>query len=174
MESSIASETELVASAVASSDQIAQTIAGREGEPAFEAYARYGVPWWESACQTAKGLESIASYKARVSQTSCSAWMDNTTLLTAGVLMSSSGNEAITPLTVWDLSTFARAVVCYDRIYHHVHKAIDDKHVNNILGAEVLVPIPLPTERIPTGSILPEPWIGAHRFMCDVWSDAHG
>jgi len=98
--------------------------------------------------------------------------MDNTTLVTAVTLMSDQGDRAMTPLTVWDLATFVRAVVSYERIYHHAHPLVDDRAINRQLGRDVLHAIPLPPEA-PAGSRLPDPWEGSHRFMCELWEAAH-
>ena len=120
------------------------------------------------------GLQNIAAYRALVENVHCSAWMDNTTIVTACTLMSEEGPKVITPLTVWDLVTFVRAVVCYERIYHHEHPDIDDARVNQLLGGDVFKSVPLPIRAIEDGRILPDPWDGAHRFMCETWEESFG
>lgn len=167
------SEVELVEVGIAESGGFLQTVLGREDEPAMVGYAEYGVPWRNAACQSKSGLEDVSRYRDLVAQPQCSAWMDNTTLVTAQVLMSPAGPEAMTPLTVWDLATFVRACVSYERVYHHEHPSLDDDRINGIFGDEFLVQVPLPLRSVPPGHILPDPWDGAHRFMCDVWDDAH-
>jgi hypothetical protein len=170
---SLSSVSELVEGAFDETQAYIATIAGHEEEPAMVAYAEYGVPWFTASCQTKSGLSDIESYRAKVGIVPCSAWMDNTTIVTACALMSEKGAENMTPLTIWDLATFMRSVVCYERIYHHVHPDVDDAKINGLLGEKVLVSVPLPT-RYDTDRILPDPWDGAHRLMCDIWFDAHG
>lgn len=135
-------------------------------------YAQFNIPWLSAACQSESGLDDIGAYRASVATTDGSAWMDNTTLATATILMSDDGPPAMTPMTIWDLATFARAVACYDRVYHHKHPDIDDAAINGRLGAQVLVPVPLPFRPVAPGHLLPDPWDGAFRFMCDVWASA--
>jgi hypothetical protein len=168
------SEADLVYAYVGSSQAYVDTIAGREDEPAMVGYAEYGVPWYSAACQGQAGLQDIAAYRALVENVHCSAWMDNTTIVTACALMSDEGPNVMTPLTVWDLVTFIRAVVCYERIYHHEHPDIDDERVNELLGGTVLKSVSLPIRAIEGGSILPDPWDGAHRLMCETWEESWG
>lgn len=171
-ESKLCSISDLVEGALHDCQPYIDTIVGRENEPAMVGYAEYGVPWHWAACQGQPGLLDVAAYRALVENVDCSAWMDNTTIVTACALMSTEGIQAITPLTVWDLATFVRALVCYERIYHHEHPDIDDARVNDLLGGEVLRSIPLPLRA--TEGILPNPWDGAHRFMCDTWEASYG
>jgi len=169
----LSSVTDLVKGYVGESQAYADTIGGREDEPAMVAYAEYGVPWHWAACQGQAGLRDIAAYRELVENVDCSAWMDNTTIVTACALMSKEGPNIMTPLTVWDLVTFVRAVVCYERIYHHEHPDIDDAWVNKALGGDVLKSVPLPI-RSTGGRILPDPWDGAHRFVCETWEASFG
>jgi hypothetical protein len=170
---SLASFHALIESSLADTDLAIATIAGHEDEPAMIAYADYGVPWHWSACQDDHGLRDIRSYKQSVGNGNCAAWMDNTTLVTAATLMSDMGPDAMTPLTVWDLVTVTRAVVCFEHIYHHSHPKVDDAQINAILGENVLIPIPVPLRQVEPNQVLPDPWDGAHRWMCEVWSDAY-
>lgn len=168
------SVSDLVEAYVGESQAYLDAITGREDEPAMIGYAEYGVPWHWAACQGQGGLQDITAYRARVENVHCSAWMDNTTIVTACALMSIEGPNIMTPLTVWDLATFMRAVVCYERIYHHEHPDINDERVNKLLGAEVLKSVPLPIRATDGENILPDPWDGAHRFMCETWESSYG
>lgn len=144
-----------------------------EDSPRVLAYAEHGVPWSWPAADSQSGLDDLRGYAAHVGQPHGAAWMDNTTLVTADVLLSEAGPAAMTPLTVWDLVTFCRAVVCYERIYHHSHPHVDDGRINRLLGSDVLHPVPLPTRPTAEGNPLPVPWDGAHRYLCDEWTHAH-
>ena len=166
---SVGSIREYVALSLQDAEQFLATFAGQEDAPAMRGYAEFGVPWFEGATGSADGFSDIANYRTFVPDSGGAGWMDNTTLVTASTLMSPSGPDAITPLTIWDLATFARSIVCYDRIYHHVHSDVDDQAINRLLGAEVLQAVPLPIAEVPAGRVLPAEWMGAHHFMCDVW-----
>jgi hypothetical protein len=133
------------------------------------AYVSHRVPWSSGAVGDEAGLADLDGYKAKVSRPHGAAWLDNTTLVTATTLLSDDSGHAMTPLTAWDLATFCRAVVCYERIYHHEHPEVDDQRINALLGADVLYPVPLPVRPSTSGSPLPEPWNGAHRLMCEFW-----
>lgn len=144
-----------------------------EDSPRVLAYVEHGVPWSWAVAPSQSALDDLRGYAVYVGQPHGAAWMDNTTLVTAEVLLSEAGPAAMTPLTVWDLVTFCRAVVCYERIYHHSHPDVDDDRINRLLGSDVLHPVPLPTRPTAEGSPLPDPWDGAHRFLCDLWEHAH-
>ncbi len=144
-----------------------------ENSPRVLAYAELGVPWSWPTAHSQSGLNDLRGYEAYVGQPHGAAWMDNTTLVTADVLLSEAGPAAMTPLTVWDLVTFCRAVVCYERIYHHSHPHVDDGRINRLLGSDVLHPVPLPIRPTAEGNPLPVPWDGAHQFLCNLWEHAH-
>lgn len=169
----VRSVAELVATSVSDTSRMAETLNSGVDTPAMAAYADLGVSWVFGACHSESGLRDAAAYRARVAETANAAWMDNTTLVTAATLMSDRGPEALTPLTVWDLATLARSVVCYEHIYHHAHPGVDDAELNRRLGDEVFIAVPLPLQPASARRILPERWEGAHRLMCDVWRTAY-
>ncbi|MEZ6235634.1 MAG: hypothetical protein R3B68_15720 [Phycisphaerales bacterium] len=167
----ISTVPELVARALADTDAAAATISGQEQSPPMLGFAELGISWTGGAAASQAGLDDARAYRDEVAAPAGAAWMDNTTLVSALALLSDRGHEIITPLNLWDLATFCRAVVCYERIYHHAHKDFDDAVANGLLGGPVFVPVQLPTH---TGEgSLPTPWEGAFRLMCDVWADAH-
>lgn len=166
--------SDLVRDAVAESQLAAASMRHfGEDSPRVLAYAEHGVPWSWAVAPSLSALDDLRGYAAYVDHRHGAAWMDNTTLVTADVLLSEAGRAAMTPLTVWDLVTFCRAVVCYERIYHHSHPGVDDDRINGLLGSDVLHPVPLPTRPTAEGSLLPDSWDGAHRFLCDLWKHAH-
>jgi hypothetical protein len=172
---SAATIDELVSSAALDAQPMADTVrALGEESPAVRAFLTYGLRFSSGACHTEKALEDIESYFRAVSERDGAAWMDNTTIVTAVTLMSESGPDWMTPLTVWDLVTFSRATTCFERIYHHRHPDVDDDVINARLGADVLKPVLLPVRAQAEDSPLPETWDGAHRFMCELWFDAFG
>ena len=50
----------------------------------------------------------------------------------------------LTPVTLWELTAFIDALVCFDRLYCIANPAIDVSYFNQQLGAEVLTAIPDP------------------------------
>jgi hypothetical protein len=140
--------------------------------PQVAANADLGVPFRSAAVDSETSFQDLVAYRAHVNPSDGCGWMDNTTLLTAVTLMSDAGPSALTPLTIWDVSTFMRAVVSYEHLYHHEHQAIDDAAINRRLGADVLRSVPLPLQPQPASALLPSPWDGPHRLMCEIWGDA--
>jgi len=143
--------------------------------PVVTAAIDLGLPFNSAAAMSPVGLEELEKYRASVaiSAHGCG-WMDNTTILTATTLMSDSGLEAMTPLTIWDLVTFFKSVASFERIYHHEHPGVDDDMINRVFGENVLTPVPLPFKAANDTSPLPDKWVGPHRFMWDTWEAAHG
>jgi hypothetical protein len=141
-----------------------------ESSTVVDAYVRFGIQFSSAVIQDASSLEDLDSYASLPADRAGAVWMDNTTLYTAVTLLSDENLAYMTPLTVWDLVTFFRAVVCYQHIYHHENSSVDDRHINGVLGEEVLRAIPLPLR---PAYPPPDKWDGAHRFMCEVWDAAH-
>jgi hypothetical protein len=166
---------ELVAAGTSDVRPLADTIADfGEESPSVRAALDFGVPFSSAAAISTTGLARVEDYRALVEATAGSAWMDNTTLLTAATLLSSDGPRAMTPLTVWDLVTFVRAVISYERIYHHEHPLVEDAAINDMLGADVVTSVPLPFETPSENSPLPADWVGPHRLMSEIWEQAYG
>ncbi len=165
---------ELVAGAAEDAQPFADTVRHLGADnPAVIAALELGVGLGSGVAGTQAAVDELREYHRHVDLREASGWMDNTTVLTASTLMSDGGYEAMTPLTVWDLVTFARAVVGYERLYHHAHPSVDDASMNRSLGEDVFRAVPLPVQSTGATSVLPERWEGAHRFMCDLWFNAH-
>jgi hypothetical protein len=64
--------------------------------------------------------------------------------LTVGALLGEIGPGALTPVTLWELTTFIDALVSFDRLYCIENPVIDVAHFNQQLGTEVLRVIPDP------------------------------
>jgi hypothetical protein len=164
---------ELITEAIADAQPFADTVRqfGTDS-PTVAAALDLGLSFRSTATGTHESLEQLRAYRGSLGSREASAWMDNTTLLTASTLISEAGREAMTPLTIWDLVTFARAAISYERIYHHVHPEIDDAAINSRLREKVLHAVPLPTQ--PPGTPpLHDSDDGPSRFMYDLWFDAH-
>jgi hypothetical protein len=113
----------------------------------------------------------VADYYGTV-DASNSCWMDNTTILTASRLMADSdAPEFVTPMTLWDLATFTRAAVCFERIYHHSHHEVDSIEINRLLGSQVLHDLPVPHR--PTTQFRNEDERGMAFRFTSIWNAAH-
>jgi hypothetical protein len=73
-----------------------------------------------------------------------SAFLDGTLLHTVEVLLGSDYPDLLTPVTLWELTTFIDALVCFDRLYCLANTHIDISRFNQKLGAQVLMAIPDP------------------------------
>lgn len=142
--------------------------------PSVEALVDLGVPLSSASAHTEPGLRALREYRSRVAEDSGGGWMDNTTIVTAGALMSEEAPDAFSALTLWDLVTFFDAIVGFERIYHHEHPGVDDAEINRRLGGDVFKPIPLPVQGPGATHLLPDPWDGPHRFMYEVWDQGCG
>lgn len=104
-------------------------------------------------------LRDVKRWQGGVNPRENAVWLDNSTLIAAVALLDESRDPRLfTPLTLWDLATFVKAAVSFDRIYHFLHSDVDDAEINRLLGEEVLVPLRAPTEG------------GAYAVMNDLWS----
>ena len=72
-----------------------------------------------------------------------SALVDTTTAITLTSLL--SGEDRLTPLTLWDLSRVITAIICYDNLFHFAHREVDDETINRQLGDDVFHSLPLPS-----------------------------
>jgi hypothetical protein len=82
-----------------------------EQSPKVEAHVTYRLPFQSGAVHNQASLEDLDGYAELITEPHGSVWMDNTTLVTADMLLSDTGSRVMTPLTVWDLVTFFRAIV---------------------------------------------------------------
>lgn len=72
--------------------------------------------------------------------------MDGTLLQTVYTLIHPvhGSLHVLTPVTLWELTTFIDALVCFDRLYCIANPDIDVDGFNRLLGTEVLSPLPDP------------------------------
>ena len=68
-----------------------------------------------------------------------------TLLMTVEALLGPDGPDVLTPVTLWELTAFIDALVCFDRLYCVASPAVDVARFNRRLAAEVLTAIPDPT-----------------------------
>jgi hypothetical protein len=113
-------------------------------DPLVQGFAEFGLAQ-TSALVTKDNLRRLKSWRDDLRIPSNSAFLDGTLLATVEALLSSDGPEVLTPVTLWELTTFIDALVCFDRIYCIDTPAIDVARFNRRLGAEVLSAVPDPS-----------------------------
>jgi hypothetical protein len=111
-------------------------------DPAVRGFADFGLPA-HSPLATADQLRDLDAWRDTLQIPANSAFLDGTMLLTVAALLGSRPN-LLTPVTLWELTAFIDAVVCFDRLYCVANPAIDVASFNQKLGAEVLTVIPDP------------------------------
>lgn len=169
-------EDALVASSMDEAQQFADTARYKLGfdSPAMDAWAEHGGGLGDAhnLYATDRARAEMVSYVAQVDPAGA-AWMDNTTIAAASTVIAEE-NLPLTPVNLWDLATWSRAVVCYERIYHHPSAAVDDDQINTLLDDKVLHPVELPDR----GPVIdkgdrPEPYDGAIFRFINIWFEAN-
>ena len=112
-------------------------------DPLVRGFAEFGLPI-NSPLATDDRLRELEAWRDDLHIPSNSAFLDGTLLLTVEALLGWSGPEVLTPVTLWELSAFIDALVCFDRLYCIANPVIDVSHFNRRLGADVLTVIPDP------------------------------
>jgi hypothetical protein len=117
------------------------------GDPRVQGFAEFGLAS-SSPLATDHGVHSMKVWRNDLQIPRNSAFLDGTLLLTVKALLGPDGPEVLTPVTLWELTTFIDALVCFDRLYCIANPAIDVAEFNRRLGAEVLYAIPDPSRGI--------------------------
>jgi len=114
-------------------------------DPMVRGFAEFGLGP-SSSLVTAGNLRSLEEWRGSLRIPKNSAFLDGTLLLTVEALLGPEGPEILTPVTLWELTTFIDALVCFDRLYCVANPAIDVDRFNRRLGTEVLSIIPDPDD----------------------------
>jgi hypothetical protein len=112
-------------------------------DPRVRGFAEFGLPSY-SPLVTEDQLRSLEAWRDDLEIPANSAFLDGTLLLTVQALLGPSGPDVITPVSLWELTAFIDALVCFDRLYCIANPAIEVSHLNQQLGTEVLTAIPDP------------------------------
>jgi hypothetical protein len=107
------------------------------------AFAEFGLPPW-SPFATKEQLDDLEAWRNNLQIPPNSAFLDGTLLMTVEALLGPGGPEVLTPVTLWELTTFIDALVCFDRLYCIANPIVDVSHFNRRLGADVITVIPDP------------------------------
>jgi hypothetical protein len=112
-------------------------------DPQVRGFAEFGLPP-DSPLATEDWLHRLQAWRDRLQIPANSVFLDGTLLMTVEALLDCDGPAVLTPVTLWELTAFIDALVCYDRLYCVANPAIDVSRFNQRLGAEVLRAIPDP------------------------------
>jgi hypothetical protein len=112
-------------------------------DPQVRGFAEFGLPP-SSPLVTDNRLRDLEEWRNNLQIPANSAFLDGTLLLTVDALLGFDGPVVITPVTLWELTAFIDALVCFDRLYCIANPLIDVSHFNRRLGADVLTAIPDP------------------------------
>jgi hypothetical protein len=112
-------------------------------DPQVRGFAEFGLPA-DSPLATDDQLRDLESWRDSLQIPANSAVLDGTLLLTVEALLGSAGQHALTPVTLWELTTFIDALMCFDRLYCIANPVIDVAAFNRRLGADILTVIPDP------------------------------
>ncbi len=112
-------------------------------DPLVRGFAEFGLPPY-SPLATHDQLRDLEAWRDSLHISANSAFLDGTLLLTVEALLGWNGPDVLTPVTLWELTAFVDALVCFDRLYCIANPIIDVSHFNQRLGANVLTAIPDP------------------------------
>jgi hypothetical protein len=112
-------------------------------DPLVRGFADFGLPSY-SPLATEDQLRDLEAWRDNLRIPANSAFLDGTLLLTVKRLLGPYGPNTLTPVTLWELTAFIDALVCFDRLYCIANPVIDVSDFNRQLGADVLTVIPDP------------------------------
>jgi hypothetical protein len=110
-------------------------------------FAEFGLRQ-DSDLVTDDGLRVLQAWRDSLQIPANSAFLDGTLLMTVEALLGPDGPDVLTPVTLWELTTFIDALVCFDRLYCVATPAVDVARFNRRLGAPVLKAIPDPPDGV--------------------------
>jgi hypothetical protein len=112
-------------------------------DPVVRGFAEFGLPPSSRFASDGR-LRDLEAWRNKLQIPGNSALLDGTLLLTVEALLGWDNPDVLTPVTLWELTTFIDALVCFDRLYCIANPVIDVARFNQRLGADVLKAIPDP------------------------------
>jgi hypothetical protein len=112
-------------------------------DPLVRGFAEFGLPSY-SPLATEDQLRYLESWRESLQIPANSAFLDGTLLMTVLDLLGGHSPRVLTPVTLWELTTFIDALVCFDRLYSVANPNINVSYFNQRLGEDVLTAIPDP------------------------------
>lgn len=115
-------------------------------DPRVRGFAEFGLPPY-SPFAGENQLRGLDAWRESLRIPANSAFLDGTLLDTVETLLSPRDDlDVLTPVTLWELTTFIDALVCFDRLYCIDNPGIGIADFNRLLGTEVLSGIPDPND----------------------------
>lgn len=90
---------------------------------------------------TSADLQALGAWRPAAEQRRNSVYLDSATVVTAARLLAGE-RSWLTPLTLWDLATFADRVIMSDQIYYVGEHLIPATTLNKLLGSDVFISVP--------------------------------
>jgi hypothetical protein len=123
----------------------ADVAAADPDDPLVRGFAEFGLPS-DSPLAAEDQLHDLEVWRDNLRIPANSAFLDGTLLQTVKALLGwgvlgQRGPQVLTPVTLWDLTAFIDALVCFDRLYCVANPVIDVSDFNRQLGADVLTAI---------------------------------
>jgi hypothetical protein len=112
-------------------------------DPLVRGFADFGLPS-SSPLATEDQLRDLEAWRGGLRISANSAFLDGTLLLTVDALLGGGGPYTLTPVTLWELTAFIDALVCFDQLYCVANPVLDVSGFNRRLGEDVLTVIPDP------------------------------
>jgi hypothetical protein len=112
-------------------------------DPLVRGFAEFGLPP-SSVLVEEDQLDDLEAWRDNLRIAANSAFLDGTLLVTVDALLGRKGPEVLTPVTLWELTAFIDALVCFDRLYCIANPTVDYSRFNRRLGEDVLTVIPDP------------------------------
>lgn len=112
-------------------------------DPLVRGFADFGLPSSSPLARDSQ-LSNLKAWRRDLHIAANSAFVDGTLLLTVEALLGDDGPNALTPVTLWELTAFIDALLCFDRLYCIANPVIDVSRFNRRLGEDVLTVIPDP------------------------------
>src|SRR5215471_11560800 len=125
------------------SERSVDTASADPDDPLVTGFAEFGLPP-SSALAADTDLRDLEAWRHSLQIPANCAFVDGTLLMTVEALLGFSGPEALTPVTLWELTAFIDALLCFDQLYCIQNPVINVSRFNRRLGADVLRVIPDP------------------------------
>jgi hypothetical protein len=110
-------------------------------DPLVRGFAEFGLPS-TSPLATDDHLNQLQAWRDELNISPNSAFVDGTLLHTVNALLDWKEPGCLTPATLWELTAFVDALVCFDQLYCLNNYGLSVSHFNEKLGAQVLKTIP--------------------------------
>jgi hypothetical protein len=146
-------------------------------DPRVRGFAEFGLAP-DSGLARERDLRELEAWRERLRIPANSAFLDTTLLWTVLGLLSNEGPLVLTPVTLWELTAFIDALVCFDQLYCLASQTrrsewawgpsatLNLSDINELLGEDVLTVFPVELD----GGLRPVVWEAAHNGRVQMGS----